>query len=110
MEIRFLKMLEKIGYDDPDFWLNLNLGFQLNSIVWLKNGGKTELKKAWGMYQLVKKQNKDLDEKKKEEIIAKMESIKNLAKPAAIESEAKSEKKQTLLEWLDVDNGSNNWI
>ena len=61
VEIRFLKMLEKFGYNDANFWMSFNLGFQLHSIAWLKNDGRNELNQAWGMFLLQKEEEERIN-------------------------------------------------
>lgn len=101
MEIRLLKLLEKMGYNDPDFWLKFNLGFQIRSIGWLKNDGRQQLSEAWARFQVYKKEKEELDKKKKESIMAKIREIndvnKNIVKPAP----KKHIKKTTVIEWMD---------
>jgi hypothetical protein len=100
-EIRLFKILEKMGYDDPDFWLTINLGFKIRSIGWLKNDGQEQLKQAWGSYQVFKKQKEELDKKNKERIISKMQEV-NLAQKNIIRPNVKKTiKKLTLIDLLD---------
>lgn len=100
-EIRLFKILEKMGYDDPDFWLTINLGFKIRSIGWLKNDGQEQLKQAWGSYQVFKKQKEELDKKNKERIIGKMQEV-NLAQKNIIRPNVKKTiKKLTLIDLLD---------
>lgn len=100
-EIRLFKILEKMGYDDPDFWLTINLGFKIRSIGWLKNDGQEQLKQAWGSYQVFKKQKEELDKKNRERIIGKMQEV-NLAQKNIIRPNVKKTiKKLTLIDLLD---------
>lgn len=101
-EIAVLKNLEKNGYDNPEFWLNLNLGFKLRSILWLQNSGRVHLNQKWGMFLLEKKQKKELDEIKKANnlrVMERMAGLSRLQQPE--EPSVVSKNKINVLDWID---------
>lgn len=103
-EIVVLKNLEGQGYNSPEFWLNLNLGFKLRSILWLQNSGRVELNKLWGMFLLEQKQKKELDEKKKADNLSAIKQISSLSGiPKARERVALPKKKESILDMIDYE-------
>lgn len=51
-EMKLLAQLSK-EKDDPRFWGELNLGFQLHSLAWFKlPDGAAELEKHWRLHQM----------------------------------------------------------
>ena len=103
-EIAVLKNLERNGYNNAEFWLNLNLGFKLKSILWLQNSGRVHLNQKWGMFLLDQKQKKELDEIKKANNLKAMERIKNLSKsPETKDQPQPSNTKLNVLDWIDCE-------
>jgi hypothetical protein len=103
-EIKFLKMLEKLGYTDPDFWLNWNPGFQVRSLIWFRGDGASCIRQAWGLYQISQNEKKVLEQKAKEETMAKIQMIKSLGTVAgalAAKPPEPSKPKPTMLDWVD---------
>lgn len=52
-ELKILQSLTKGGrYDDPLFWDDLHLGFQLSSLCWFKTEeGRNVLEREWRLFQ-----------------------------------------------------------
>jgi hypothetical protein len=60
---REIKMFNQLllKYPDEKFWKDYKLEYQLNSIAWLKGGGKEDLEIAWRYYKITNSKNNSLD-------------------------------------------------
>lgn len=105
-ELKILKQLTDGGrYGDFSFWMDMGLGFQLNSLAWFKTPeGAATLEKLWRFHLMDDAQKEVYLQKQREELENELDNVLNgynydlMVEPAL----SKPKRKLSPIEWADL--------